>query len=222
VPCWFEALAYPAAWSSWAPLADKLLIGALGLFSNDHLLGSESLDIVGIGWPAPVSLLGRLPCLQFEAALLVGHQCRTPPEVVALLGEQMPTQDSKLAGDRNGGNLMATAGADADEEGAQWTGRFGSCPGRFDQHGAGVAAPHLADATMLRKTKARLANPRIEAKIADEFLWRGETPDIADRGHEASRNSDVDASDGDQPFDCRIAENGGAWSKLNEWLAGRR
>jgi hypothetical protein len=53
--------------------------------------------------------------LQFEAALLIGQQRWARPEVFALLGEQMPTQDGKLAGDCNGGNLMAAAGADTDE-----------------------------------------------------------------------------------------------------------
>ena len=120
----------------------------------------------------------------------------------------MQTQDGQLAGDCNSGNLMAAAGADADEEGVQRTGRLGGWPGRFDQHGAGVAAPYLAGATVLRKTKARLANPRIEAKIADELLRRGKAPDIADRSHETGRHNDVHASDGDQPLDCRIAENG--------------
>jgi hypothetical protein len=62
----------------------------------------------------------------------------------------MPTQDSELAGDRD---LMAAAGADADEEGAQWTGRPGSRPGRFDQHGAGVAASHLATNPLERLNK---------------------------------------------------------------------
>lgn len=120
----------------------------------------------------------------------------------------MPTQDRQLARYRNGSDLMAAAGADADEEAAQRTGRLGSRPGRFDQHRACVAAPHLADATMLRKTKARLANPRIEAKIADELLRRGETPDIADCRHQPSRHSDIDASDRDQLLDRGIAENG--------------
>jgi hypothetical protein len=120
----------------------------------------------------------------------------------------MPTQHSKLAGDGNGRNLMATTGADADEKGAQRTSRLGGCPGRFDQHGAGMAAPHLADATVLRKAKARLANSRIKAEITDELLWRGKASDIADRGHQPSRHNHVHASDGDQPLDCRIAENG--------------
>jgi hypothetical protein len=36
----------------------------------------------------------------------------------------MPAQHCQLAGNRNGGNLMAAAGADADEEGALST----DCP----------------------------------------------------------------------------------------------
>jgi hypothetical protein len=65
-----------------------------------------------------------------------------------------------LRATRDGSNLMAAAGADAYKEGAQRAGRFGSCPRCFDQ-GAGAAAPHLADATVLCKAKARLTNPRI-------------------------------------------------------------
>ena len=91
VPCRLEALAHSAAWSSWAPLADELLVSTFGLLSNGGLLGSEGLDVVGIGRSAPVALLGRSPCLQFEAAPLVGDQRWTRPEIVALLGEQMPT-----------------------------------------------------------------------------------------------------------------------------------
>jgi hypothetical protein len=50
-----------------------------------------------------------------------------------------------------------------------------------------VAARHLADATVLRKAKARLANPRIEAKIADELLRRGKTPSSCCRKCRACR-----------------------------------
>jgi hypothetical protein len=65
----------------------------------------------------------------------------------------MPTQDRQLTADRDSGNLMAPAGADADEEGAQRPSRLGGCLGRFDQHGAGMTVPNLAEATVLRKTK---------------------------------------------------------------------
>jgi hypothetical protein len=74
VPRRFEAPAHPAAWSTWPPLADKLLVSSLGLLSDCHLLRSEGLDVVGVGRSAPVSLLCRVPRLQFEVALLIGDQ----------------------------------------------------------------------------------------------------------------------------------------------------
>jgi putative transposase len=86
VPCRFEALAHPTAWSTWPPLADKLLVCALGLLSDCHLLNPESLDVVGVGRSAPVSLVRRLSRLQFKTALFVGHQGGARPEVVAFLG----------------------------------------------------------------------------------------------------------------------------------------
>jgi len=80
-----EALAHPVAWSSWTPLANKLIVGALGLLSDRYLSSSGGLVIVGIGWPALVSFPNRLSRLRFKAALLIGHQGWTYPEIVALL-----------------------------------------------------------------------------------------------------------------------------------------
>jgi hypothetical protein len=71
-----------------------------------------------------------------------------------------------------------------------------------------VAAPHLADATVLRKAKTRLTNPRIEAKTADELLRRGKNAGYRRSRPPASRHSDIYADYSDQPLDCRIAENG--------------
>jgi len=44
-----------------------------------------------------------------HAANLLGDEGRTPPEIIDVLGEQMPAQNRELAGDRDGGYLMAFA-----------------------------------------------------------------------------------------------------------------
>ena len=65
VPCRLEALAHSAAWSSWTPLADKLLVGALCQLGDHNLLGPEGFDVVGIGRSAPVSLPAIRCCVSY-------------------------------------------------------------------------------------------------------------------------------------------------------------
>jgi len=49
----------------------------------------------------------------------------------------MPAQNCELAGDRDGGYLMAFC-ADPDEEGMQGPRRLRRRPGRFDEHRSGM------------------------------------------------------------------------------------
>jgi hypothetical protein len=79
----------------------------------------------------------------------------------------VPAQHGELARDGDGRDLVAASGADAQKEGAQWTGRLGRSPGRFDQHRASMRPSTLADAAVLGKPEAGLPNPRVEADIAD-------------------------------------------------------
>jgi hypothetical protein len=55
-----------------------------------HLLVSERLDVVGMRRPRLVPLPGRLAGPQLEAPLLGRHQGRPRPQIVDLLGQQMP------------------------------------------------------------------------------------------------------------------------------------
>jgi len=68
----------------------------------------------------------------------------------------MPAQNCELAGDRDGGYLMAFC-ADPDEEGMQGPRRLRRRPGRFDEHRPGMAAADLADPAMLGEAEIRLA-----------------------------------------------------------------
>jgi len=144
--------------------------------------------------------------LQFHGAGFVGDQRGARPQIVLVLGQQMPAQDGKLARDGNGSNLMAAPSADADEEGMQRSRRLGCRPGRFDQHGPGMATADLADTSVMSGSQSRLTYPGVKAKVADELPGALETADIADRGHDTSGDREVDAGDRHQPLDCLVVE----------------
>jgi hypothetical protein len=55
--------------------------------------------------------------------------------VVGALGQQMPAEDGQLARYPDRRDLMATTGADAQEERAQWAWRFSRGACCLDQHG---------------------------------------------------------------------------------------
>jgi hypothetical protein len=105
----------------------------------------------------------------------------------------MPAQNGELA--RDGNDLVAPPGADADEERMKRSSRPSCRPGRFDQHGTGMATADLADASVVSGTQRRLADPWVQAKVAYEFPGALEPADIADRGHESSSDREVDACD---------------------------
>ena len=54
--------------------------------------------------------------------------------------------------------------------------------------------------------QARLAYPRVQAKVAYEFPGALEPANIANCGHESSSDRKVDACDCHQPLDCLVVE----------------
>ena len=154
----------------WLPVRDEMLVARSACSAICISWFAQLLDVVGIGRAAPVALPLRLAGLQFHAPVLVGHQAGPRPEIVRLLGQQMPAQNGQLARHGNGGDLVAAPGADADEEGMQRPRRLGCRPGRFDQHGAGMAAADLADPAVVGSAEPRLADPRVQAEVADQLL----------------------------------------------------
>ena len=103
--------------------------------------------------------------------------------------------NGELTRNGNGNDLVAPPGADADEERMKRSSRPGCRPGRFDQHGTGMATADLADASVVSGAQPRLADPWVQAKVAYEFPGALEPADIADRGHESSGDREVDACD---------------------------
>jgi hypothetical protein len=87
-----------------------------------------------------------LDCLELQSEISrVGDKRRTRPLVIGILGQQMPTAHGEFArhGDRS--DLVTTSGSNTQEERTQRAWRLGGSLGRFDRHGAGVAATALAD-----------------------------------------------------------------------------
>ena len=115
-------------------------------------------------------------------------------------------EDGQLARDGDGGDLVAAAGADADEEGVQRPRGRRGCPGGLDEHRPGVAAANLADPPMMSSTETGLADTRVEAEVVHQLLWAREAGDIADRRHQSRRHRQIDAGDRHQPLDRRIVQ----------------
>lgn len=128
------------------------------------------------------------------------------PTIVLTLRQHVPAKGSKLARHGDGSDLMATTRPDTDEEGAQRTRRFRRGPGRLDQHGAGMAAPGLADPAMVGGSQTGLAHTRVQPEVAHQFLRRLEPVDAADRRHQPGCNSQIDTGDGQQPPDRFILQ----------------
>ena len=66
----------------------------------------------------------------------------------------------------------------------------------------GAALP--ADRPRVRRLVARLADPRIQAEIADELARSPEPGDVADRGEDAHGDRGVHARDCRQVGRCRV------------------
>lgn len=67
-----------------------------------------------------------------------------------------------------------------------------------------MATANFADVSVMRSAKSGLANPRIEAEVADQLLRALEAADIADGCHQSTRYGKVDAGDREQPPDRGI------------------
>ena len=82
------------------PLRNEVPVGALGLLRDRHLLVAQRLHVVSIGGAAPVCLIfiGRPACELERSQLCERNQGRTRPEVVGLLGQEMPDQDCPACG----------------------------------------------------------------------------------------------------------------------------
>jgi hypothetical protein len=118
----------------------------------------------------------------------------------------MPAQNGKLARDGNGSDLMASPGPDADEEGMRRPSGPGRRPGRFDQHGTGMATTNLADTAVMSGPQSRLTYPWVQAKVAYELPGALEPADIADRGHDTSDDREVDAGDRHQSLEWLVVD----------------
>jgi putative transposase len=188
------------------PTVDEAGVVALGLRGDLHLLVAQRLDVIGIGWPALIALPLWLAGLQFHGAGLVGDQRGARPQIILVLGQQMPAQNGELAGHGDGCDLVAPPGPDADEEGMERSSRPGCRPGRFDQHGPGMAATDLADAPVMSGTQSRLPHSWVQTKVTHQLPGTLEPADVADRRHDPGGDREVDACDRHQPLDRQIIE----------------
>jgi len=117
---------------------------------------TQLLHVVGIGGAALVSLSSRHASLQLHDAELVSNQGRTGPEVIGLLGQQVPAQHHEFAGDRHHGDLLAAPGPNTKKKSMEWPRRLGRGPRRLDQHGARMCPAMLADPAVLGEAQAGL------------------------------------------------------------------
>ena len=93
-------------WSCF-PTRDEAGIVALGLFGDSHLLMAQRLHAISIGRPTLVALSLRVAGLEMHVAGLVGDQRRAHPQIVLVLGQQMPAQNGKVTRHGDSGDLMA-------------------------------------------------------------------------------------------------------------------
>lgn len=124
--------------TSRVPAGDEAGIDALGLLDPAALFLPVALDAVGVRG----SLLAARSLasgLEFHITQLLGVEGWPRPGAALALCEQMSDQDSEFACVRHGGDMLAAACAQTQEEGAQWPRRTGRCPRRLDEHAAGMA-----------------------------------------------------------------------------------
>ncbi len=178
-----------------------MLIALLCPLRDLHLLVAQRLDVVGVGRTASIAFFLRLPGGEFHLAALVGDEARPRPSVVLAFCQPVPAQDGQFARDGHGGNLVPSLRPHADEEAPQRPRRLGRRPGCFDQHRAGMAAPGLTDAAVMRGAETGLANPRVQSEVAHQLLGACEAVDAACRRHEPRGDGQVHAGDRQQAMD---------------------
>lgn len=120
-----------------------MLVAFLRVLGDLGFLLAQLLHIVGKACTTPITLFLRRPGRQFHGAALVGDQAGPGPAIILVFRQHMPAKGRKLAGHRDGGDLMSAPRADADEEGAQRAGGLCRGPGRLDQNCPGVTASGL-------------------------------------------------------------------------------
>ena len=119
-------------WATSIPAGNKTLIDLLGLLNASAFLIPGSFNVVIIG-AATLAACGCVSRCQLEPAQFCGMEGWTCPEVVLLLGQNMPDEDSELSrgGDRS--DVLAAPRSDAQEERPQRTRRPRCRPGRFHE-----------------------------------------------------------------------------------------
>src|SRR5215472_998663 len=90
----------------------------------------------GYDEPAILSYAISSFCPTSADGLQFSNQRRTGPEVIGVLGQQVPAQHHEFAGDRHHGDLLAAVGPNTKKESMEWPRRLGRGPRRLDQHGA--------------------------------------------------------------------------------------
>jgi hypothetical protein len=118
----------------------------------------------------------------------------------------MPDHDGELACSRDGSDMLATAGPDAEEKSAQRSWRSRRRPGRFDEHTARMSAALLGDPTMVGGAWSGLPDAWVQAEITHKLLRLIETGHLADRRLHRQRDGHVDTGDGHQALHAIISE----------------
>src|SRR4029453_19448126 len=96
------------------------------------------------------------------------------PQVVVLLGQQVPDQDRELSGGRDRCDVLAAARLDAQKERPQLTGRPRGGPGRFHEQAPRMTWALLCDAAVIGRRRAGLPDAGVENEVADELLGRAD------------------------------------------------
>ena len=93
-------------------------VGRLGLLRTGSLLAAAVGEVVVVG-AASLATLFWVSDAQFEIPYLLGVKRLPHPDVVLMLGEEMPDDHRQLASDGDGGDVVATLGPNPVIEGAQ-------------------------------------------------------------------------------------------------------
>ena len=80
-----------------------------------------------------------------------------------------------------------------------------------------MRSPNLADVAVLSRLKAGLPHSRVQPKVADQLLGRGEARDVTDGGEQADRHDAVHARDRQQPLELLVLKNGFAQQPVDRF-----
>src|SRR5260221_2649246 len=92
----------------------------------------------------------------------------------------MPDDHRQLARRCYRGNVLPPPRGDTLEERAKRTRGASRSPRGFDEHSSSLTASLFGDPAMIGGTFTRLANARIQAKIANQLQWLPEPTDVSD------------------------------------------